>query len=151
MLQSNLKYENMANSSILEIISEHTYVPLVQTAKNQYNFFLTDVSYLPVQIKKRYWSEKQCVLTFDYKCSSFISHIGIQIKSKEIMVRNIEVARNWKTLSIDLADYKDLLGYYILTQNSSMQLIVAPIVASEAILFQIKNIRLRARTPEEQK
>ena len=57
MLQSNLKYENMANSSILEIISEHTYVPLVQTAKNQYNFFLTDVSYLPVQIKKRYWSE----------------------------------------------------------------------------------------------
>ena len=141
----------MANSSILEIISEHTYVPLTQAGKNRYEFFLTDISTLPLRIKRKHWDVDQCVLTFDYKCTSFISHIGIQIRSKEIIVRNIEVARNWKTFSFDLTDYKDWFLQYILTLKTSLQITIAPIIASEAIVFQIKNIRLRARTPEEQK
>ena len=141
----------MANSSILEIISEHTYGPLTQAGKNRYEFFLTDISTLPLRIKRKHWDVDQCVLTFDYKCTSFISHIGIQIRSKEIIVRNIEVARNWKTFSFDLTDYKDWFLQYILTLKTSLQITIAPIIASEAIVFQIKNIRLRARTPEEQK
>lgn len=141
----------MANSSILEIISEHTYVPLTQTGKNRYEFFLTDISPLPLRIKRKHWNVDQCVLTFDYKCTSFISHIGIQIKSEEIIVRNIEVGRNWKTFSFDLTDYKDWFLQYILILNTSLKITIAPIISSEAVVFQIKNIRLRTRTTEEQK
>lgn len=140
----------MAHSSILEIIPEHSYVPLIRRAKTRYEFFLTDVSVFPLRIKRKSWNAAgRCVLTFDYQCPSFISHIGVRIKSEEIMVRNIAVTRKWRTVSIDLTDYEDSLRQYLLTLNSTMQLIVAPVVASEAVLFRIKNIRLRSRTSDE--
>ena len=141
----------MAHSSVLEIISEHTDVPLILHRKNRYKFCLTDISNLPLRIKRKHWDVDQCVLTFDYKCSSFISHIGINTISEElIIVRNINVTQNWRSFSIDLSDYKDLLLQYVLTSHAVLQIIVAPVIASEAVLFQIKNIRLRSRTSDEQ-
>lgn len=141
----------MAHSSVLEIISEHTDVPLILHRKNRYKFCLTDISNLPLRIKRKHWDVDQCVLTFDYKCSSFISHIGINTISEElIIVRNINVTQNWRSFSIDLSDYKDLLLQYVLTSHAVLQLIIAPVIASEAVLFQIKNIRLRSRTSDEQ-
>lgn len=138
-------------SSALKIIEEHTYTPLKHIGHNNaYEFFLTDICYLPLQITKKQWSKDRCVLTFDYKCSSFISHISILLKDKEIIVRNIGVAQKWQTISIDLTEYKDVLQHYILTLNAVIQLVVAPVIASEAVLFQVKNIRLRARTQAEQ-
>lgn len=137
-------------SSALKIIEEHTYTPLKHIGHNAYEFFLTDICYLPLQITKKQWSKDRCVLTFDYKCSSFISHISILLKDKEIIVRNIGVAQKWQTISIDLTEYKDVLQHYILTLNAVIQLVVAPVIASEAVLFQVKNIRLRARTQAEQ-
>lgn len=139
------------NSSALKIISQHTYTPLKRIGRHAYEFFLTDICYLPLQLKKKQWSADRCVLAFDYKCSSFISHIGIYTKSKElIIVRNIDVTQKWRSFSIDLSDYRDLLMQYILTSHVVLQLIVAPVIASEAVLFQIKNIRLRSRTSDEQ-
>ena len=139
------------NSSALKIISQHTYTPLKRIGRHAYEFFLTDICYLPLQLKKKQWSADRCVLAFDYKCSSFISHIGIYTKSEElIIVRNIDVTQNWRSFSIDLSDYKDLLLQYALTSHAVLQLIVAPVIASEAVLFQIKNIRLRSRTSDEQ-
>lgn len=138
------------NSSALKIIEEHTYTPLKHIGHSGYEFFLTDICYLPLQIIRKRWSKDRCVLTFDYKCSSFISHISVLLKDKEIIVRNIGVARKWQTISIDLTEYKDVLQRYILTLNAVVQLVVAPVVASEAVLFQMKNIRLRARTQAEQ-
>ena len=141
----------MAHSSVLEIISEHTDVPLILHRKNRYKFCLTDISNLPLRIKRKHWDVDQCVLTFDDKCSSFISHIGINTISEElIIVRNINVTQNWRSFSIDLSDYKDLLLQYVLTSHAVLQIIVAPVIASEAVLFQIKNIRLRSRTSDEQ-
>lgn len=88
---NHLKKNDM-NSSALKIISQHTYTPLKRTGRHAYEFFLTDICYLPLQLKKKQWSADRCVLAFDYKCSSFISHIGIYTKSEElIIVRNIDV------------------------------------------------------------
>ena len=102
----------MAHSSVLEIISEHTDVPLILHRKNRYKFCLTDISNLPLRIKRKHWDVDQCVLTFDYKCSSFISHIGINTISEElIIVRNINVTQNWRSFSIDLSDYNRSSGY----------------------------------------
>ena len=95
----------MAHSSVLEIISEHTDVPLILHRKNRYKFCLTDISNLPLRIKRKHWDVDQCVLTFDYKCSSFISHIGINTISEElIIVRNINVTQNCRSFSMDLSE-----------------------------------------------
>ena len=140
------------SSYALEVITEQAPVFIREPQKGIYEVVLSEWCLMPLRIKKRRMLTDQWVLTFDYLCSTFISHISVMVHNREVLARNITLLNGqWQTFSIDLTAYKELLERYILTLKPIIQIILAPVVASEAVSFKIKNIRLRSRTVDEQK
>lgn len=136
----------------LEVITQESYTFIQEPRKGMYEVVLSEWCLLPLRIKKRRMLTDQWVLTFDYLCSMYISHISVRVHNREILSRNITISNNkWQTFSIDLATYKEMIEQYILTRRPIIQIVLAPVIASEAVPFKIRNIRLRSRTNDEQK
>ncbi|WP_282194664.1 DUF5722 domain-containing protein [Alistipes ihumii] len=140
----------MTSSHPFEIAVNQTQVFFTKKHRETYEFFVTDFAYLPLRIKKRRMLSDEWVLTFDYICTEFISHISVFVKNQFIVCRNVSISESWTTFSVDLTDYKDQIEYSIWAyHDDALRIMIAPTGASEAVFFKIRNIRLRSRTADE--
>ena len=139
----------MTSSHPFEIAVNQTQVFFTKKHRETYEFFVTDFAYLPLRIKKRRMLSDEWVLTFDYICTEFISHISVFVKNQFIVCRNVSISESWTTFSVDLTDYKDQIEYSIWAyHDDALRIMIAPTGASEAVFFKIRNIRLRSRTAD---
>lgn len=135
----------------LTVVSKYTQLNVRKTITGIYSFGLSQFAYLPLKLTRWYPLASDInVLCFDFKCSSYISHVGVSIERNLIERRNIPFSDQWQTVSVDISEYKQLLDHVILRQHLiSLKLIIAPFATSPEVEFKIKNIRLRPYNIEE--
>lgn len=135
----------------LKIKMNQTNVPCRRIAYGGWQFPVNGFSVLPLKVVKRRLLKNLCVLTFDYQYDGFLSFISVSVNSSSVMSRNIAQAKTWTSFSIDLTAYQKLIDEQILvTYRKLLRILVAPSIASESKVFKIRNIRLRAKTADEE-
>ena len=95
--------------------------------------------------RKRPLKHNVDILSFDYICTKIIAGIAINIAGKILFLRNVDMTKKWRTVSIDISKYNDTIRSLIVQRNYAvLNLIFVIYPSSPVVPLKIKNIRLRS-------
>ena len=134
------------NTRKLVVLLKHCQIKIWYGFRKIYSFSAYNSVTLPLSLKrKRPLKHNVDILSFDYICTKIIAGIAINIAGKILFLRNVDMTKKWRTVSIDISKYNDTIRSLIVQRNYAvLNLIFVIYPSSPVVPLKIKNIRLRS-------